>query len=83
MDGILQNVANCTCLEVLLKQCAAGTRDWRTFVQNDGPQIKRVEGQGNGYQNLDLTESTIAEILANGKVDQPVYKSVRGPIDLS
>eukprot|EP00884_Botryococcus_braunii_P006320 jgi/Botrbrau1/1568/Bobra.0107s0055.1 len=40
MDGILQNVANCTCLEVLLKQCAAGTRDWRTLVQNDGPQIK-------------------------------------------
>jgi hypothetical protein len=48
----------------------------------DGPQIKRVEGQGSGYQNLDLTESTIAEILANGKVDQPVYKSARGPIDV-
>jgi hypothetical protein len=40
MEGILQIVANCSCLEVLLEHCAAGTRDWRTLVQNDGPQIK-------------------------------------------
>jgi hypothetical protein len=48
----------------------------------DGPQIKRVEGQGSGYQNLELTEETISEILEKGKVDQPVYKSAAGPIDV-
>jgi hypothetical protein len=48
----------------------------------DGPQIKRVEGQGSGYQNLELTDETVAEILANGKVDQPVYKSASGPVDV-
>ncbi|MFN4929833.1 MAG: T9SS C-terminal target domain-containing protein, partial [Bacteroidota bacterium] len=48
----------------------------------DGPKIKRVEGQGSGYQNLDLTDETIAEILANNKVDQPVYKNSAGPIDV-
>jgi hypothetical protein len=48
----------------------------------DGPQIKRLEGQGSGYQNLELTEETISEILEKGKVDQPVYKSAAGPIDV-
>ena len=50
----------------------------------DGPQIKRLEGQGSGYQNLELTEATIDEILnsASGKVDQPVYKSTAGPIEV-
>lgn len=48
----------------------------------DGPRIKRVEGQGSGYQNLELTDETVSEILANGKVDQPVYKSASGPIDV-
>lgn len=48
----------------------------------DGPRIKRVEGQGSGYQNLELTEETVAEILANGKVDQPEYKSSAGPVDV-
>ncbi|MFN4813508.1 MAG: hypothetical protein ACK5JQ_13050, partial [Bacteroidota bacterium] len=48
----------------------------------DGPKIKRVEGQGSGYQNLELTDETIAEILANNKVEQPVYKNSAGPIDV-
>jgi hypothetical protein len=48
----------------------------------DGPQIKRVEGQGSGYQNLELTDETVAEILANGKVDQPIYKSANGPVEV-
>jgi hypothetical protein len=47
-----------------------------------GPRIKRLEGQGSGYQELELTEETVSEILANGKVDQPVYKSGKGPIDV-
>lgn len=48
----------------------------------DGPQIKRLEGQGSGYQSLDLTEASVEEILANKKTDQPVYKSSRGPVDI-
>jgi hypothetical protein len=48
----------------------------------DGPNIKRLEGQGSAYQSLDLTDETIDEILANKKVDQPIYKSAKGPIDV-
>jgi hypothetical protein len=45
-------------------------------------KLKGLEGQGSGYQNLELTEETISEILEKGKVDQPVYKSAAGPIDV-
>lgn len=48
----------------------------------DGPKIKRLEGQGSGYQNLDLTEETEKEILAKGKVEQLEYKNGKGPIDI-
>lgn len=48
----------------------------------DGPQIKRVEGQGSGYQNLELTEESVAEILSKSKIDQPVYKSGAGPVEV-
>ncbi len=48
----------------------------------DGPKIKRVEGQGGGYQEMELTDETVNEILANGKIDQPVYKNGKGPINI-
>ncbi len=48
------------------------------------PRIKRVEGQGNGGNNLDLTQTTIDEILASsdGRVKEPVYEVSRGPVDV-
>ena len=33
-------------------------------IYGDGPQIKRIEGQGNGGQVLELTDETVEEILS-------------------
>ena len=48
----------------------------------DGPMLTRVEGQGNGNQILDLTEESVNQILADGKMKNPVYQHGKGPIDI-
>jgi hypothetical protein len=49
-----------------------------------GPKITRIEGQGNGGNSLDFTESTINSILnSNGRVDQVTYDNARGPINVT
>jgi hypothetical protein len=45
-----------------------------------GPKLTRIEGHGNGGNVLDLTASSIAEILANGRAINPVYENSRGPV---
>ena len=55
-------------------------------VQNSeygiGPKITRIEGQGNGGMILDFTQSTVDEILANGRSLNPVYENSKGPINV-
>jgi hypothetical protein len=48
-----------------------------------GPKITRVEGQGNGGNNLDLTDESIEQIL-NGTVNnnEITYKNGRGPVNI-
>src|SRR5690606_23681828 len=46
----------------------------------DMPQITRIEGEGNGGNNLELTEASEASIVANNFMDFPTYKSGKGPI---
>ncbi|MDB4534795.1 T9SS C-terminal target domain-containing protein, partial [Vicingaceae bacterium] len=48
----------------------------------DMPQITRVDGQGNGGNNLDITSSTEASIVANGFKDNLIYKVGKGPIQV-
>ncbi|MBV1929243.1 MAG: T9SS C-terminal target domain-containing protein, partial [Gammaproteobacteria bacterium] len=48
----------------------------------DQPQITRVEGQGNGGNDLELTASSEASIVSNNFMDYPVYKSGKGPIQV-
>jgi hypothetical protein len=48
----------------------------------DMPQITRVEGQGNGGNNLELTSTTEAGIVANGFMNSLVYKVGKGPIQV-
>lgn len=48
----------------------------------DMPQIKRIEGQGNGGNDLQLTASSEASIVANNFMDFPIYKSGHGPIQV-
>jgi hypothetical protein len=42
--------------------------------------ITRIEGQGNGGNNLELTASSEAAIVANNFYDYPTYKAGNGPI---
>jgi hypothetical protein len=46
------------------------------------PEITRLDGTGNGGLDLELTDQSISEILANGKMQSPVYKSNAGPINI-
>ena len=48
----------------------------------DGPEIKRIEGAGNGGNILDLTAETITEILNKRFLEHPVYQRSLGPIDV-
>ncbi len=56
-----------------------------TIVQSaygDGPEITQVSGVGNGGLELELTDESVATILENGQIDQPVYKGGMGPVDI-
>jgi hypothetical protein len=58
--------------------------DGRVFTTSYGfqPEITQIEGIGNGGAFTELTTTTVNEILANNKVDHPVYQSGAGPIDV-
>ncbi|PCI98833.1 MAG: hypothetical protein COB15_05205 [Flavobacteriales bacterium] len=48
----------------------------------DMPQITRLEGQGNGGNDLELTATSEALIVANNFADHPIYKAGKGPIQV-
>ena len=49
----------------------------------EGPRLKRIEGQGNGGNFLDLTEESKAAILQPPYwMENPVYKNTAGPINI-
>lgn len=48
----------------------------------DQPEITRVDGQGNGGNNLELTEESEAQIVANYFADNITYESGHGPISV-
>ena len=48
-----------------------------------GAKIERIEGTGNGSINLELDSMSVVDILANGRIENPVYKKGAGPIQVS
>ncbi len=50
----------------------------------NGPALTRIEGHGNGGNLLDLTDASVAEIIASpsGRITQPQYKNGRGPVEI-
>jgi len=46
------------------------------------PEITQIEGIGNGGNFLELTQTTIDQIMVDGRVAQPTYKSGFGPIGI-
>lgn len=50
-------------------------------LYHDGVEVKRIEGQGNGGNNIDLTKSTIEKILSGaGFADTLDYEKLFDPI---
>jgi hypothetical protein len=47
-----------------------------------GFEITRLEGRGNGLNNLDLTAASEAAILENGSLGALTFASGRGPVDV-
>ena len=48
----------------------------------DGPIITQLEGRGNGGTAMELSEETVAEILANGFAVAPKYQGGAGPVSV-
>ena len=59
---------------------AGGT--YANSVYGDQPQVTRIEGQGNGGNNIYITTSTEARIVANNFDDFLVYEKGFGPINV-
>lgn len=48
-----------------------------------GPKVTRIEGQGNGGNYLELTQSSIDAIVASGnRVNEITYENGRGPVNI-
>ncbi len=61
---------------------AGGTEQHSNY--GTGPKLTRIEGQGNGGNVLDFTESTVANILASStsRILNPTYENSRGPVNI-
>lgn len=49
----------------------------------DGVKLTRLEGQGNGGNEMDFTESTESFIVNNFKMDNPTYDNGAGPVNIT
>ena len=51
----------------------------------DGVKISRIEGRGNGGNNLNLTQETVDEILLSTEHRSltPIYEAGQGPVDIT
>jgi len=63
---------------------ASGTQ--MNSVYGSTPKIKRLEGNGNGGLTLDLTQSSIDELMTKTAppyiIENPVYENNKGPISV-
>ncbi len=48
----------------------------------DGPKITRIEGWGNGWQDVDLTPESEEDIVKDYKVDRVTYQNKKGPVNI-
>ncbi|MBU2018648.1 MAG: T9SS C-terminal target domain-containing protein [Bacteroidetes bacterium] len=46
------------------------------------PEIRRIDGHGNGGRELDLNSASHQQIMRNGFMEQPTYQQNKGPIGL-
>jgi hypothetical protein len=48
----------------------------------DGPEIKRLDGVGNGGKELELSLDEVASIMSGSASGQPTYMGSMGPVDI-
>lgn len=53
-----------------------------SLVYGSGPQIKRLDGYGNGNRVINLTTASTTSIIQNGFIENPVYDYGAGPINV-
>ncbi len=51
-------------------------------IYGDGPDVIQLSGTGNGGNNLELTQESIDEILANGFTATPTYMGGSTPVSI-
>lgn len=54
----------------------------QNIAYGSSPRITRLDGYGNGNNDLDLTEESKASIIANGILETPTYDFGRGPLNI-
>ena len=61
---------------------SGGTIQYANY--GDGVIVTRLEGKGNGLNNMDISAESEAEILAsgNGRIDELVYAAHGSPVDI-
>jgi len=52
-------------------------------LYGDGPELERLSGKGNGDNELEFTQETIDNILANNFDPTPRYENGMGPVNIS
>ena len=77
-----KNLVNISAIPHISSPYTGGTE--MHAVYGSGPQITRIEGNGNGGLPLELTASTVSSILASsdGRTRTPTYDFGKGPIDV-
>ncbi len=77
-------IRSVTCIPHKTSPEANGTQ--LNSVYGSTPKIKRIEGQGNGNLIIDLTQTSINELLSKTSapyiVENPIYENNRGPINV-
>ena len=64
---------------------AVSSENGGTVIQSaygDGVALTRLEGRGNGRNNLDISSASEAEIVENVYIEKLTYEKGRGPVDL-
>ena len=49
----------------------------------DGPELMRISGKGNGFNNLELKQESKDAIMANNSIDNPIYENGHGPVQVT
>ena len=78
------NLQSSSCLETVTTDLTSYPTCTTTFLPPsagyNGPKIRRIEGYGNGNNELELTQASVDSIIQNGFLPLVEYENGKGPI---